>query len=296
MLQKHIIFLLIDICCKINIKFIYNNYYDLILGDIMNCNINFNNKNFSNNCIIKGKLIDCKSYPINNVLIILNDLKNKFKITTFSNNNGEFKFLNLDKHSKFELYFSKVGFPNKKIVNICFKESNIININFKYKNHFKFSYLKGLIFDKSENLPVKNIKVELFKITNHSNFLFYSTSSNKFGEFKINCLRPGYYFLKLSSFYYSTKYYNLIVYDYNDFLTFKTFLKRKYINSSTTIYGKVTNHLGEPINNADVILYKHLNKTLIPVYFTKTNINGYYFFKDIPLGIFLVKAIKYEII
>ncbi len=259
----------------------------------MDFKIDFINENFKKNYTIKGKLTNYTLYPINNVLIVLNDLNNKVKITTLSNDNGNFEFKNLDKSSKFELYFFKNGLKNKKIHNLFFKECNIININLKYKDTLKFSCLSGSIFDEIENVSIKNIKVELFKLNSCSIYPICITKTNKFGKFKIDCLTPGSYFLKLTSPNYKTKYYNLRVYNYNDFLNFKIFLKPLCKNYSTIIYGKITNNLGEAIDSADVILYKKINKNIIPILFTKTNKNGYYFFKNVPLGTYLIKSIKH---
>lgn len=260
----------------------------------MSLNINFTNENPIDKYTIKGTLINYDANPIQNVIIILKDLKNKFKLTTFSDIYGNFKFANLDKNSNFELFFLKTGLPNKKIKNIYFKSNNIICINLIYRNHLKMSCVKGCIFDEIENLPVKNIKIELFKVERCSKYLVYSSLSDRFGKFKIDNLDLGCYLLKLSSCNYFDKFYRLNVYKYNDFLKFKVYLTQKHINCSTKVYGKVTDDLGKPIENADVILYRTLKKILIPVLFTKTNTCGYYCFKNITLGTYLIKATKYS--
>lgn len=259
----------------------------------MSLNINFTNENPIDRYTIKGTLINYDMSPIQNAIIILKDLKNKFKLTTFSDSDGNFKFANLDKNSKFDLFFLKTGIPNKKIKNIYFKINNVICISLIYKNNFKMSCIKGSVFDEVENLPVKNVKIELFKFGRCSKYLVYSSLSDKFGEFKIDNLDLGYYLLKLSSCNYFDKFYKLKVYNYNDFLEFKAYLKQKRTNCNTKIYGKITDDLGKPIENADVILYRVLNKILVPILFTKTNIYGYYCFKNLTLGSYLIKATKY---
>lgn len=59
------------------------------------------------------------------------------------------------------------------------------------------------------------------------------------------------------------------------------------------LYGYITNHVDENIDDAIVVLYRVIgNHCYFPIDFTYTDFTGEYNFFDIPKGLYIIKAIK----
>ena len=161
----------------------------------------------------------------------------------------------------------------------------LTNTNFSAKN-----VIYGIVNDNITGLPIDNVIVTLYKITDESKTLILNTTSIADGEYLLDKIDDGNYQITFAKAGYQTSEVNNIVLSNGTMFNASIVLTRTSGEINSTVSGIVKNALGLIVPNAFVGLYKIDDgiETLIAV--TYTNAEGKYMFGNVMDGEYLVKA------
>lgn len=249
-------------------------------------------------CIV-GRVLNSRGFPIVNATIKLFNLdKNEISCVN-SDEYGYFYINNVCLYEKFKIYaVDKYGNKSNKEEFILFdKCPKSIDLVISVNNNCSRSIIVGDIFDFKTYNPVENITVSLFKKNSICEFeLDYIVHTNKYGQFAFRDICKGEYLVKTNSIGYKPKSYSICISKDCQIVNLEIRLCEDEKNQNGTVSGLITDSNNEPVDYADVILYKVNNinshENLTPIAFTKTNIKGVYLFVNVPKGVYKIKSTK----
>ncbi|EES91421.1 collagen-binding protein [Clostridium sp. K25] len=119
------------------------------------------------------------------------------------------------------------------------------------------------------------------------------TYSNQYGQFVFRDVPNGNYIVRITALSYESISQNVTINSSGKIVqVIKALTPSPIVNAKGTVSGIITDANGQPINRADVILYREetSNHALTPIAFTKTNAKGVYLFVGVEPGTYKVKS------
>ncbi|MPQ43201.1 glycoside hydrolase family 2 TIM barrel-domain containing protein [Clostridium tarantellae] len=257
--------------------------------------ISLNNKDILIGAMIYGNVLDSNNKPVKNAIIKLMDEKLQPLVHVYTDLNGKYMIENIPKSLSYNIIVVATGKSISKMHNLNILNNEIKNVNFTLEDDF--NSVLGIISGKvlkndSFNTTISGAVVFLYRDSK----LIAITYTNSEGEFLLGELQASTYEVLISALgyvYYKTK----IVLESGKISAIKAYLVDDGIGANAIISGIITDDNNLGVYTANVILYKvDLDNSLVPVAFTSTNTSGIYTFFNVPIGKYIVKSNKFEIL
>ncbi len=153
---------------------------------------------------ISGRVTDEKGMGVKDATLELLMLTNgKYLVVeeAQSNDKGEYLFADLMAGS-YTLQVYKDGYLPYQSSRITVMENQYIGINLSLKNDLRnlMGNIHGVITDEATGLPLENILVALFSVSNNREIFISSTYTNQQGKYAFTLINPAVYVVKATSF------------------------------------------------------------------------------------------------
>ncbi len=247
---------------------------------------------FFNAGSIIGKVKDTSGNGISGAFIMILNESLEAIANTIAGNDGIFSFTHIKAGSGYRAYSLAPGFTLSEAIsfNLISNQSLEIDITLIPDLAETWSIIAGEV-QNTHGIPISSASVELYKIDETATRLISLSFTNDIGQFVLRDLTPGAYFLKINATGYFSDYFPAEIKKEKSIVHLNAELKEDLKASKGAIIGVINNNEDEPLSNADVILYRvGIDKSLIPVSYTRTNHEGIYLFVNVPQGEYLVNS------
>ena len=240
---------------------------------------------------IKGVVKDSFGNPLSGALVKIMSLTYEPIMHDVTDSNGQYKLINVSAN----IYKIYATYPNKILQEgsvLTVAPSQEIEKNFTLEDDpsMKLSLIAGDVIDLSTKKPIEKALTSLYSVNGDKEILVGRTATNKQGQFTFRDVKLGNYSITISSLGYNSDSVSVVTSKEGQILLIKVSLP-KNTNNSGTVSGIIKDEKQNPIDRADVILYKvEENNKLTPVAFTKTNNEGVYLFENVPQGEYKIKS------
>ena len=259
-----------------------------------------NNPNGLNGGKISGKVIDTNGNPIENALIKIMSSDYEPLIHTLTNVSGEYSFINVEANTSYNIFAIAPGMRLKQGNHFSITNFQQLTIDFVLESDpaMAMGIIAGDLIDATSNSPINGAIITLFKNEQNSNDTLEAViHTNQYGQFVFREIPIGNYTIKINALGYNDNDINTSIDEGGKIAAVKISLTPNENTQNGTVSGMITNANNQPVDRADVILYSiDSNNNLIPIAFTKTNVNGIYLFDNVPVGKYKVKANEIELI
>lgn len=242
---------------------------------------------------ITGTVIDTEANPVSDATVKVFDLLFNPIKHTMTNADGTYSISGLEP-GDYIVYSIKDGYEISTKVQVNIQQETVVLENIVISPNILYTKgsVYGIVYDKTTNSPLANVKITLRNITD-LNTIVAQTYSADDGEYVLYDLDAGTYQISaLNDDYTLTVPFNITIID-NTNLKEKLYLDKLYTAKEGTINGIVKDKVTDvPIEGAFVGLYivDEVTKEETLVKITTTNREGKYFFGYVPSGKYIVKA------
>jgi 5-hydroxyisourate hydrolase-like protein (transthyretin family) len=267
------------------------------MAEAIRLDLTLDHSPYYNTGSVIGKVRDSLGNPIYDAAIIVFDENFNIIANTVTASDGSFIIPLLKADSN---YFAYAQAPKSEMsvqysFSIKKNETAELDIFLDTKSNTYTSVIIGGIIN-TEGMPINSASIELYRVDETSTQLMHISFPDQVGQFIIRDLDSGSYFLKINAPGYFTDFFPAEIKQPDSILHIEATLKKNANAPRGTVTGVITDNLGQPIPNADVILYKIEDDKRIPVAYTKTNHEGVYLFINIPNGKYSVNSIRSVVI
>lgn len=271
------------------------------LGKQVKLNLGLESNYYRYNGKIYGYVKNEQCKPIFRALVKVMTEDNNPVTYALTNREGKYIIENI-REGKYNIFAIA---PKKKLnerLGIVIKNGECINIDFllKYDKAMNRGIIVGDLFSCKGSKPIYGAVLKLFSI---GGCLQAITYTNEYGQFAFRDVGLGYYILRINALGYFNKNIYVCVTKCGQIIFKVIYMIENPSIANGTVSGVIMNNENEPINRADVILYKVIqinrfikSNKLIPISYTKTNQSGVYLFINVPKGTYKIKANKMETI
>ena len=264
----------------------------------LNLRIDYKNKV---GAIIEGTVKDVYNLPIKGALIKLMTEKYEPVVQTLTGEDGSYSLPKVPLNLKMKLYATAKGKILKDGLPIFIESVELITVNFVLEEDpsSKFGIISGHILDAVNKIPINEAMIYLFYKQADGNDIIRSfIYANEYGQFVFREVPLGQYLIRISFPKYKVVNTLVKITKNSEIISLDVFLEKKpSLHSAGVISGVIKDKNEEIIPNANVVLYKLEDEGMdIPVDFTKTNMEGMYYFYNIPKGKYNVKCTEMKLI
>lgn len=239
-----------------------------------------------------GKVKDTSGNGISGAVIIILNESLETIANTITGNDGIYSFTHMKTGSGYRAYSLAPGFTLSEAFPFNISSNQSLEVDFTLMPDFAgtWSIIAGDV-QNIHSIPISSASVELYKIDETATKLICLSFTNDIGQFVLRDLTPGSYFLKINATGYFSDYFPAEIKKEKSIVHVKAELKEDLKASKGAVIGVISNNDDEPLSNADVILYRvGIDKSLIPVSYTRTNHEGIYLFVNVPQGEYMVNS------
>lgn len=258
------------------------------------------NPNNNNNGSIYGKVTDVNGNIIESALVKIMSDSYEPLMHDITDSNGTYSFTNIPANVTYNIFAISAKMKLQQLEPIFIGESQSLELNFVLEMDpaLSFSIIAGDIINPKTNKPVDGAVVALFrKRTSSEEDLKAIVYTNEYGQYVFREIEKGSYVVRIGALGYNSTSIDVLVTGEGQIIPMKIALTEDPLTSRGTVSGIITDDNNQPINRADVILYKvEDDESLSPVSFTKTNESGIYLFANVPEGNYKVKSNQIEIV
>lgn len=210
--------------------------------------------------------------------------------------NGNYIIQNIPANNTYTIFAILNGYKLNQGTSFNISSNERIERNFilKIDESMKLAIIAGDVIDSISNGTIYGAKVSLFKIDKNDpsiETLIGATFTNYYGQFTFREIPTGNYIIFINHLGYKTIKYTLSIVNPKEIFPMTFSIVKSQTSSVGTVSGVIRNFQGEPIGNADVILYRvNQNNSLTPIAFTRTADDGVYLFANVPIGIYKIKS------
>lgn len=240
---------------------------------------------------ITGKIKDASGNGISGAVILILDENFNTIARTISGNDGFYTITYLASGSGYKAYSLAPGFKLSEALIFDMTPNQLLEIDMILMPAAEtWSVIAGDVHD-IHGIPISSASVELYKIEENTARLISMTFSNDIGQFVLRDLVIGSYFLKINAAGYFSNFFPAEIKKQKSIIHINAELKEDLKASKGTVIGIISNNDDEPLPDADVILYRvGIDKSLVPVAYTRTNHEGIYLFVNVPQGEYMVNS------
>lgn len=256
------------------------NHIDLELEENANKNVG----------VITGTVLTSNKDPVPNATVKLNTAD--FKPYTHTNTNviGKFTLTSIPAGS-YVIAATKEGYTLANPISITVRKNKKTDVDIIIDTDPNAN--KNIIFGivKSENIPIENAFVQLYKREEAEDIYIGMSVTNKSGQYLFIDLDDGSYYIKSSKIgYYDAQSQTTAIND-KEYYPLDIFLIPDTASNTGVICGTIIDNITkEPINNALVALYSIEDTVEILIQITRSNIEGKYLIGNIPSGKYRIKS------
>lgn len=246
---------------------------------------------------ITGKITDGVN-PIPNALVKLMDSNYNPLLHAISGSDGTYTLDNVPVGTGYNLFATATGMELKQGTSFSIVAEQVLTSNFILTPDpsTQLGIIAGDLYDSSTSLPINGAVVSLYLVNQDSTQVLEAiTYTNPYGQFVFRGLAIGTYSIVVSALGYIGSASIVTITKSGQIVPAVVNIVQDHNASKGTVSGMISDNDNQPINNADVILYKvNTDKSLTAVAFSKTNTNGVYLFINVPQGNYIVKANQTE--
>lgn len=213
---------------------------------------------------------------------------------TISGEDGSYTFPLFKAGTGYRIFASAAGYQLCTLEQFSLLENQSVTKDFDLLADASLSksFIAGDIFDKQQK-PVLGSNVNLYLVKDKTETLVASTFTNEFGQYVFRELEVGDYKIKITGLGYVSSSAAVTISKDASIAKIVSNLQIDELSSKGTISGIITDDKGQPIINADVVLYRvEPDNSLTPVALTKTIAGGVYLFVNTDQGSYKIKSSK----
>lgn len=213
---------------------------------------------------------------------------------TISGEDGSYTFPLFKAGTGYRIFASAMGFKLCTLEQFSLLEDQSVTKDFDLLVDASLtkSFIAGDIFDKQQK-PVLGSNVNLYLVKDKVETLVASTFTNEYGQYVFRELEVGDYKIKITGLGYLSATAAVTISKDASIAKIVSNLQVDELSSRGTISGIITDDKGQPIMDADVVLYRvESDDSLTPIALTKTITGGVYLFVNTDQGNYRIKSSK----
>lgn len=244
--------------------------------------------------IIVGQCTDSDGKGLSGVVIKIMGSDYTPLAHTITNEEGNYAFPPFPSGTGYRIFASVVGHKLATLDQFSLLNDQSVTKNFKMEVDLQStkSFIAGDVFDSSKK-PVGGANVNLFQIQKDSQTLIASCFTNEFGQYVFRALEMGDYKVTITGLGYLEMAATVSITANSSIAKVVSSLIIDARSSKGTISGIITDNHNQPVEDADVVLYRvEEDESLTPIALTKTIAGGVYLFVNTVQGKYKIKSNK----
>ncbi|MEW8955796.1 collagen binding domain-containing protein [Clostridium sp.] len=232
--------------------------------------------------------------PVPNALIKIMDAQYEPILHAITGTDGTYTLDNLPAGTGYNVFCIAAGMRLEQGTSFSIAAGQVITRNFTLTSDpaSQLGIIAGDLIDSSTENPINGAVVSLYLVNpDNTEVLQAITYTNQYGQFVFRELPIGRYSIRVSSLGYIGTSSTVIINQPGQIAPSLISITQDPNSSRGTVSGIITDNNNQPINNADVILYRvNADNSLTAIAYGETNASGVYLFINVPQGKYIVKS------